>query len=180
MHTSDKDAFWYKNAIIYELHVGSEPYFLTLSPDAAFWFSLEPSVARRYELAASAGPQVRTVQVASDWKEILHPRERQKLEVILPDYLKGRRWFGGKGRELKGVRMRDDRLAVGVRTGVHHHHCGRLCRKRIGGISVAENKEQNDVLRHTHLLEKAVYELGYELNNPPDWVKIPLQGLVHL
>ena len=26
-------------------------------------------------------------------------------------------------------------------------------------------------------LEKAVYELGYELNNRPDWVSVPLRGL---
>jgi maltose alpha-D-glucosyltransferase/alpha-amylase len=31
-----------------------------------------------------------------------------------------------------------------------------------------------------HLLEKALYELGYELNNRPDWVGIPLEGLAHL
>ncbi len=29
-------------------------------------------------------------------------------------------------------------------------------------------------------LDKAVYELGYELNNRPDWVKIPLQGVMQL
>jgi maltose alpha-D-glucosyltransferase / alpha-amylase len=28
-----------------------------------------------------------------------------------------------------------------------------------------------------HLLEKAIYELGYELNNRPTWVGIPLQGV---
>ena len=28
-----------------------------------------------------------------------------------------------------------------------------------------------------YLLEKAVYELNYELNNRPGWVRIPLQGM---
>ncbi len=32
-------------------------------------------------------------------------------------------------------------------------------------------------LLQVHLLEKAVYELGYELNNRPDWVAIPLEGI---
>jgi maltose alpha-D-glucosyltransferase/alpha-amylase len=30
------------------------------------------------------------------------------------------------------------------------------------------------------LLEKAVYELGYELNNRPEWVVIPLKGIKNL
>ena len=30
------------------------------------------------------------------------------------------------------------------------------------------------------LLEKAVYEVGYELNNRPDWVAIPLKGIKDL
>ena len=29
-------------------------------------------------------------------------------------------------------------------------------------------------------LEKAVYELRYELNNRPDWVRIPLSGVTQL
>jgi predicted trehalose synthase len=31
-----------------------------------------------------------------------------------------------------------------------------------------------------YLLEKALYELRYELNNRPDWVKIPLEGILRL
>ena len=35
-----------------------------------------------------------------------------------------------------------------------------------------------DRLLSVLLLEKAVYELGYELNNRPTWVRIPMQGLL--
>ncbi|MEX2594642.1 MAG: maltose alpha-D-glucosyltransferase [Anditalea sp.] len=40
-------------------------------------------------------------------------------------------------------------------------------------------KEEGDlkILLETFLLEKAVYELNYELNNRPDWVLIPLRGI---
>jgi maltose alpha-D-glucosyltransferase / alpha-amylase len=36
------------------------------------------------------------------------------------------------------------------------------------------------VLMDVYLLEKAIYELGYELNTRPDWIKVPLQGLLQL
>lgn len=39
---------------------------------------------------------------------------------------------------------------------------------------------ENDVLLRTFLLEKAVYELGYELNSRLDWVSIPLRGIHYL
>ena len=40
-----------------------------------------------------------------------------------------------------------------------------------------ENEEDFKILLETFLLEKAVYELGYELNSRPDWVLIPLRGI---
>ncbi|MBK0402992.1 maltose alpha-D-glucosyltransferase [Adhaeribacter sp. BT258] len=40
-----------------------------------------------------------------------------------------------------------------------------------------DNTEDFEVLIQTFLLEKAIYELGYELNNRPDWVLIPLRGI---
>ncbi|UCF91243.1 MAG: maltose alpha-D-glucosyltransferase [Desulfobacterales bacterium] len=39
---------------------------------------------------------------------------------------------------------------------------------------------ERQILLDAFLLEKAIYELGYELNNRPDWVKIPLKGIRHL
>jgi maltose alpha-D-glucosyltransferase/alpha-amylase len=43
-----------------------------------------------------------------------------------------------------------------------------------------ESREEAEVLLELHLLEKAVYELGYELNNRPSWLGIPLQGISRL
>ncbi len=36
------------------------------------------------------------------------------------------------------------------------------------------------VMLQAYLLNKAMHELGYELNNRPTWLKIPLQGILHL
>ena len=36
---------------------------------------------------------------------------------------------------------------------------------------------ETQILLECYLLEKAVYELGYELNNRPDWVDIPISGI---
>jgi maltose alpha-D-glucosyltransferase / alpha-amylase len=48
------------------------------------------------------------------------------------------------------------------------------------GMFLPPSEEQLIVLLDASLLEKAVYELGYELNNRPDWAMIPLRGLLHL
>jgi maltose alpha-D-glucosyltransferase/alpha-amylase len=38
---------------------------------------------------------------------------------------------------------------------------------------------EDEILIKTFLLEKAIYELGYELNGRPDWVIIPLRGIYY-
>jgi maltose alpha-D-glucosyltransferase/alpha-amylase len=40
--------------------------------------------------------------------------------------------------------------------------------------------QELQVLLDAYLLEKAVYELGYELTYRPDWVDIPLQRVIEL
>jgi maltose alpha-D-glucosyltransferase/alpha-amylase len=50
---------------------------------------------------------------------------------------------------------------------------------REGGFLPA-SKPQLDVLLGAFVFEKALYELRYELNNRPDWVKIPLEGILQL
>jgi trehalose synthase-fused probable maltokinase len=39
---------------------------------------------------------------------------------------------------------------------------------------------ERDLLLDLHLIEKACYELDYELNNRPDWAGIPLMGILQL
>ncbi|MFH1778153.1 MAG: maltose alpha-D-glucosyltransferase [Candidatus Omnitrophota bacterium] len=43
-----------------------------------------------------------------------------------------------------------------------------------------KKREEFMVIFEAFLLEKAVYELGYELNNRPDWIIIPLRGLKYI
>ncbi len=43
-----------------------------------------------------------------------------------------------------------------------------------------KNNNEINFLMLIYLLEKAVYELGYEINYRPDWVKIPLKGIVNV
>lgn len=40
------------------------------------------------------------------------------------------------------------------------------------------SQEEFHHLLDVHLLDKAVYELAYELNNRPDWVALPLSGIL--
>ena len=42
------------------------------------------------------------------------------------------------------------------------------------------SREELTSLLSVYLLEKSIYELGYELNNRPDWVKLPLRGILEL
>jgi maltose alpha-D-glucosyltransferase/alpha-amylase len=39
--------------------------------------------------------------------------------------------------------------------------------------------EEIDVLIRSFLIEKAIYELGYELNGRPDWTIVPLRGIYY-
>ena len=48
-----------------------------------------------------------------------------------------------------------------------------------GGLNIGYAKEIDFLLRY-HIFEKAIYEIGYELNSRPDWVIIPLKGIIQI
>ena len=45
---------------------------------------------------------------------------------------------------------------------------------------IPKSIEELEILLDAYLLEKAVYELGYEFNNRPDWIVIPIKGILDL
>jgi len=43
-----------------------------------------------------------------------------------------------------------------------------------------QTREGMRVILNAYLLDKAMYEVNYELNNRPDWVRLPLQGILQM
>jgi maltose alpha-D-glucosyltransferase/alpha-amylase len=52
------------------------------------------------------------------------------------------------------------------------------CAVAAQGAFLPQGQEERQVLLDAYLLEKVLYELRYELNSRPDWVHIPLQGIL--
>jgi len=51
----------------------------------------------------------------------------------------------------------------------------------IGDAEIVPKEEKDfQLVLDTYVLDKALYELRYELNNRPDWVRIPLLGILSL
>ena len=48
------------------------------------------------------------------------------------------------------------------------------------GNFIPRTKKEVQALLDIYLLEKTVYEMGYELNNRPEWIMIPIQGVHQL
>ncbi|HPU57436.1 MAG TPA: alpha-glucosidase C-terminal domain-containing protein, partial [Verrucomicrobiota bacterium] len=80
--------------------IGPGPYTFTLSPHAAFWFSIEP-VRDAVELTT---PARTTLAVDGDWNEILAPHMRANLEAALPAYIAAQRWFATR-TSIKSARI---------------------------------------------------------------------------
>ena len=49
-----------------------------------------------------------------------------------------------------------------------------------GAVFIPQETAELQVLLKAYLLDKAVYEIGYELNHRPTWVVIPIRGIKHI
>jgi len=54
------------------------------------------------------------------------------------------------------------------------------CQAAEGAAFLPSSAADLQIMMDAYLMRKAIYELGYELSYRPDWVKIPLQGILEL
>ena len=83
--------------------IGEQPYFLTLSPYTFFWFSL----ATKRAIQEPIETRLPVITVAGRWDAVFKGKAKSTLEEILPDYLKMRRWFGGKAKRIRSVEIKE-------------------------------------------------------------------------
>jgi maltose alpha-D-glucosyltransferase/alpha-amylase len=88
--------------------IGELPYFLTLGPHSFYWFELPPQRAG-LSLTGEASPaaELPLITVGTNWEELLATQGRASFERLLPKYMQARRWFRGKARTIKGLRLID-------------------------------------------------------------------------
>ncbi|MEO6952687.1 MAG: maltose alpha-D-glucosyltransferase [Polyangia bacterium] len=84
--------------------IGTTPYPISLGAHGFYWFSIEPAQAKHAVATVAEHPLV-TLSVKAPLAELLRSAERERLEAILPDFLSRARWFGGKARSIKRVRL---------------------------------------------------------------------------
>jgi maltose alpha-D-glucosyltransferase/alpha-amylase len=77
-------------------------YPLTLGPHGFYWFAVEQP--RPLELRSAAVEET-TLVVDGGWEAVFRGEARDRLAALLPAVLRGRRWFGGKAREVRAVRI---------------------------------------------------------------------------
>jgi maltose alpha-D-glucosyltransferase / alpha-amylase len=94
--------------------------------------------------------------------------------------------FGVLTMQLPGAQTRpEDRELLEPWARHFSDSCARAfftsyCRSAEAGGFLPENPEDLALLLEIHLVEKALYELLYELNNRPSWAELPLRGLLDL
>ena len=83
--------------------IKKEPYIITLGPHNYYWFLLQKEKSRAQEKKKESLPYL---QLKTGLNELSGTEAREKLEHhILPPYLKNVRWFGGKGRTIREIRI---------------------------------------------------------------------------
>ena len=88
--------------------VGDSPYFMSMGPHSFYWFLMQRQAAIDVSTSPSAEQErLPLLEVKGSWDQIFRGKTRNLLETLLPDYLRGKRWFGGKGQGIKSVAVQE-------------------------------------------------------------------------
>ena len=82
--------------------IGDLPYFITLGPHGFYWFKLDTA---QTSARAPEETQAPVIEIAGAWDQVITGSAKPALEKILPRYLQNRRWFGGKARRVRAVKV---------------------------------------------------------------------------
>jgi maltose alpha-D-glucosyltransferase/alpha-amylase len=100
--------------------VGEYPYFLSIGPHSFYWFALTPGRDARETMEVSTYvSRLPQLEVTGRWEAVFQNKTKAALEEILPEYIKRRRWFGGKARRIKRAGIRDVLPVPNVSSSAH-------------------------------------------------------------
>ena len=99
-----KDIFG--GSVFPQIGAGSSNYRMTFGPYDYYVFNLTKKEETVVTIAKAR--EILEIRVQKKIQNLFDGKPRDKLESeILPDYLRANRWFGGKGREIDRIRIRD-------------------------------------------------------------------------
>jgi maltose alpha-D-glucosyltransferase/alpha-amylase len=145
-----------------------QPYQVMLGPHAFYWFSLEPQRVDLGQLTPMPELSVRD----------------RELERVLPAYLRGQRWFGGRSRRINEVHVSDSvsiadtvlkLVDVQYQTGDAETYALPLCPDREGRIVDALSEPS-----FNHLLLEAIARRRRFHGRTGDVVALPTPELARL
>ncbi|MFH1821249.1 MAG: maltose alpha-D-glucosyltransferase, partial [Methanobacteriota archaeon] len=95
--------------------IRDSPYVLTLAPYDFYIFSLQKEEEPVGVVKEKVLPEI---NVWPDWTNLLEEVQIEELD-LLPNYLQGCRWFGGKARNIQKIRVLDDVPIPGKTSTAH-------------------------------------------------------------
>jgi maltose alpha-D-glucosyltransferase / alpha-amylase len=87
--------------------IGEPSYVVTLGPHAFYWFALEPQHLTGLQLTTIAQEAEEPIAVPGGWESVFQGRAKDRLEEILPAYMRLHRWFEAKARHITSVEILD-------------------------------------------------------------------------
>jgi maltose alpha-D-glucosyltransferase / alpha-amylase len=84
--------------------IGEQPYMMTLAPHMFDWFSLETPAGATIISHSIVRPDIELAQASNRFAE---GDDRQRLESVLPDYLRQCRWLQDRAGKVRNARIAD-------------------------------------------------------------------------